>query len=149
MYSVVVIGGAILISLVSSIIAYYCFKRIKNIRYALKIRSEGIEAHAIIVDFDITKNSEGAICYHPIFQFQPINGEVVRVISDYGYNIKGEIGSTVKIFYLPSEPRKIAFRFGTMADIGAIIFGICIVLGAFWALFRLIPMLVALPTKPI
>jgi len=71
-----------------------------------KIKMNGEVVQATVVDYKVSKDSEGAQRYYPVLQYTTKAGRLVTVQSRKERSQKYKVGKQLTVYYLPSQPSK-------------------------------------------
>ena len=66
----------------------------------------GEVVQATVVDYKVSKDSEGAQRYYPVLQYTTKDGRLITVQSRKERSQKYKVGKQLTVYYLPSQPSK-------------------------------------------
>lgn len=85
---------------------HFVYTIVKKFLRRRKIRTQGERTLATVVDYKITKDSDGVKSFYPILEFKTKTGEVMKVQSLKRRSSKYAEDKHIYIYYLTSDPAK-------------------------------------------
>src|SRR2546423_1132998 len=85
---------------------FFVYNIIMKLLERRRIKINGEEVQATVVDYKILKDSAGVQRYFPILRYATKDGQVITVQSKKERFKKYEVGKQLTVYYLPSEPYK-------------------------------------------
>ena len=96
----------IYIGLLCMLVYFFVYKIIMKLIERRKIKMNGEVVQATVVDYKVSKDSEGAQRYYPILQYTTKDGRLITVQSRKERSQKYKVGKQLTVYYLPSQPSK-------------------------------------------
>ena len=96
----------IYIGLLCMLVYFFVYKIIVKLIERRKIKINGASVQATVVDYKVSKDSEGAQRYYPVLQYTTKDGQLVTVQSRKERSQKYKVGKQLTVYYLPSQPSK-------------------------------------------
>ena len=88
------------------LVYFFVYKIIMKLIERRKIKMNGEVVQATVVDYKVSKDSEGAQRYYPVLQYTTKDGRLVTVQSRKERSQKYKVGKQLTVYYLPSQPSK-------------------------------------------
>ncbi len=88
------------------LVYFFVYKIIMKLIERRKIKMNGEVVQATVVDYKVSKDSEGAQRYYPVLQYTTKDGQLVTVQSRKERSQKYKVGKQLTVYYLPSQPSK-------------------------------------------
>ena len=88
------------------LVYFFVYKIIMKLIERRKIKMNGEVVQATVVDYKVSKDSEGAQRYYPVLQYTTKEGRLVTVQSRKERSQKYKVGKQLTVYYLPSQPSK-------------------------------------------
>ena len=88
------------------LVYFFVYKIIMKLIERRKIKMNGEVVQATVVDYKVSKDSEGAQRYYPILQYTTKDGRLITVQSRKERSQKYKVGKQLTVYYLPSQPSK-------------------------------------------
>ena len=96
----------IYIGLLCMLVYFFVYKIIMKLIERRKIKMNGEVVQATVVDYKVSKDSEGAQRYYPVLQYTTKDGRLVTVQSRKERSQKYKVRKQLTVYYLPSQPSK-------------------------------------------
>jgi len=96
----------IYIGLLCMLVYFFVYKIIMKLIERRKIKMNGEVVQATVVDYKVSKDSEGAQRYYPVLQYTTKDGRLITVQSRKERSQKYKVGKQLTVYYLPSQPSK-------------------------------------------
>jgi len=88
------------------LVYFFVYKIIMKLIERRKIKMNGEVVQATVVDYKVSKDSEGAQRYYPVLQYTTKDGRLITVQSRKERSQKYKVGKQLTVYYLPSQPSK-------------------------------------------
>jgi hypothetical protein len=88
------------------LVYFFVYKIIIKLIERRRIKMNGEAVQATVIDYKVSKDSEGAQRFYPVLQYTTKDGELMTVQSKKERSQKYKVGKQLTVYYLPSQPSK-------------------------------------------